>query len=106
MTEPRTAAAADRPCELYVDHGSARPSVTQGHHVFPVYLQNRIYGRITIPTLAYLCGTCHDNVHAVLYALMGERRLPDPMPPARARAMAQRAFDWYTEAVAAGQSSG
>lgn len=41
-----TASALDRPCEMYRDHGSARPSVTQGHHIRPVYLQNRKYGEI------------------------------------------------------------
>lgn len=98
MTETRAAPAADKPCELYRDHGSAVPSVTQGHHVFPVYLQNRVDGRIMDPTLAWLCGTDHDSVHAWLYYLMGERRRPDPDPPPRAKALAQRAYDWYTAA--------
>lgn len=95
--EVRTAPAADKPCELYADHGSAVPSVTQGHHIYPVYLQNRKYGRIVSGELAYLCGTCHDNVHAWLYFIMGERREPRPTPPPRARRLAQRALDWFNE---------
>ena len=39
------ARAADRPCELYRYHAPV-PSRTQGHHRRPVYLQNRVYGRI------------------------------------------------------------
>lgn len=91
----RTAPAADKPCELYADHGSALPAVTQGHHIYPVYLQNRKYGGIRHGDLIWLCGTCHDNTHAWLYHLMGERRLPNPEPPRRSKALAQRAYDWY-----------
>ena len=86
---------------MYLDHGSAVPSVTQGHHVYPVYLQNRVFGRIANPTLAWLCGTCHDNVHVWLYWLMGDRAKPDPIPPARARRAAETAHAWYLEASAA-----
>lgn len=94
---PITASAAERPCEMYLDHGSARPAVTQWHHLFPIYLQNRVYGHIELPDLAFLCGTCHDNTHAWLYWLLGERREPTPHPPARAKALAMKAYDWYTE---------
>ena len=105
MTEPvveiRTAPAAEKPCELYAHGtGGSQPSVTQGHHVFPVYLQNRKYGQIQDGTLIYLCGTCHDNTHAWLYWLMGERREPLPTPPPRARALAQRAYDWFNDVAA------
>lgn len=95
----RTAQAADRPCEMYRDHGSAVPAVTQGHHARPVYLQNRVYGQILDPTLVWLCGTCHDNVHAWIYWLTGERRRPVPDPPPRARDMARQVHDWYTTAL-------
>lgn len=97
MTELMAAPASLWPCAMYRDHGSAAPSVTQGHHVRPVYLQNRKYGRIQDNTLLYLCGTCHDNTHAWLYWLMRERTKPNPEPPARAKALAQGAYDWYTK---------
>lgn len=90
----RTASATLRPCEMYVDHGSSVPVITQGHHVYPVFLQNRKYGQIQDGTLQFLCGTCHDSVHAWLYWLLGERAQPAPTPP-RARLLAQRAYDWY-----------
>jgi len=80
---------------MYADHGSAVPSVTQGHHAHPVYLQNRVWGGIRDNDLLYLCGTCHDNTHAWLFWLMGERRKPDPIPPARARREAERTLAWY-----------
>lgn len=92
------APSALHPCEMYVDHGSARPSITQGHHAKPVYLQNRLYGRIIDGTLIWLCGTCHDNVHSWIYFLLGERREPNPHPPARAKQWAQKCVDWYLNA--------
>lgn len=92
---PLTASALDRPCAMYADHGSARPAMTQGHHIYPVYLQNRKYGQLRDGSLIFLCGTCHDNTHAWLYWLLGERREPAAPVPARAKAQAQIAFDWY-----------
>lgn len=96
LLSPIVAPAAFQPCALYKDHGSAVPSVTQGHHIRPVYLQNRKYGKIQDGTLVYLCGTCHDNVHAWLYWIMGERSKPNPEPPPRAKAMAAEAHAWFT----------
>lgn len=96
----RTAQAAEKPCALYADHGSSVPVITQGHHVYPVYLQNRVYGRIQDPTLVFLCGTCHDSVHAWLYFLLGDRKRPLTTVPPRARALAQKAADWYWKAKA------
>jgi hypothetical protein len=91
----RTATASTKPCELYKDHGSATPSVTEGHHRHPVYLQNRVYGRIQDTQLLWVCSTCHDNIHAWLYWLLGERAQPNPLPPTRARVEALAAFAWY-----------
>ncbi len=62
VAPPREARAADRPCEL-VRYHQPRPSRTQGHHRHPVYLQNRVWGRIRDNELLWVCGTCHDNIH-------------------------------------------
>jgi hypothetical protein len=94
VPEIRTAKAAERPCELYEYH-APRPSRTQGHHRHPVYLQNRVYGRIRDPELAWLCGTCHDAVHDWLSYLLGEARKPNPVPGRKARAEAQRTYEWW-----------
>lgn len=100
LIRPVTASAADKPCELYLDHGSARPVITQGHHIYPVYLQNRKYGKIVHGDLMYLCGNCHDSVHAQLYYLMGERKMPTVTVPKRAQAQAQRAYNWFLDPAA------
>lgn len=98
MTEElRSARATEQPCELYAYH-SPRPSRTQGHHRHPVYLQNRVYGRIRDADLTWLCGTCHDNVHEWLSWLLGEARRPDPEPGRKAKTEARRSLDWYLAA--------
>ncbi len=98
VSEPRTASAAERPCELYVYHAPT-VVVTEGHHRRPVYLQNRVYGQIRDPELLWLCSNCHESVHAWLYWLMGERREPNPHPPPRAKTEAQRTLHWYAAAT-------
>ena len=100
LIEHRAATAQSRPCELYTRHV---PIVTrtQGHHIYPVYLQNRVYGRIVHGDLIWLCGNCHDAVHEWLSWLLEEARQPAPAPPPRARALAQDAFDWFTATLAA-----
>ena len=100
MTELRTAQAADKPCELYSYHAPAVVQ-TEGHHVRPVYLQNRVYGRIQDPTLKYVCGNCHAAIHRWLSWLLGEQSKPNPEPGWKAKAEAQRTFDWYMEAKTA-----
>jgi len=97
-----TAPAAERPCELRSYHAPAVVR-TQGHHRAPVYLQNRVYGRIRDPELIYLCGNDHDAVHEWIGFLLGESRRPNPEPGRLAKAEAQRSVDWY---LAATQVSG
>ena len=93
------ASAALRPCEMYTDHGSARPSYTEGHHLHPVFLQNRVYGRILDPQLMWLCSTCHDNLHGELYWLLGERKRALIPVPRRARLLAEETHAWYVNAM-------
>lgn len=102
--EVRKAQAALKPCVLYAYHAPA-PVETEGHHWRPVYLQNRLYGKIVDNTLIWLCGNCHSAVHAWLYYLMGERRRPDPEPGRKAKAEAERTLTWYQEALAAKQTT-
>ena len=95
--EVRTARSDDRPCELHRFHAPT-PSRTQGHHRHPVFLQNRVYGRIRDPELLWVCGTCHDNVHEWLAWLLSEARRPSPEPGRLAKAEAQRSYEWYLQA--------
>lgn len=86
---------------MYADHGSARPAYTQGHHRFPMFLQNRLWGEVRLEDLMWLCGTCHDNLHGWLYWLLQEWREPSPWPPPRARQRAQEVYDWFLAEKAA-----
>lgn len=94
---PLSAPAAEKPCQLHRYH---RPRVvrTQGHHRHPVYLQNRVYGRIRDPELLWVCGTCHDSIHEWLSWLLGEARKPNPEPGTRAKDEATASALWYSEA--------
>lgn len=97
---PATATASSRPCELYRYHAPA-PVRTQGHHRHPVYLQNRLFGRIVDNELLWVCGTCHDSVHEWVAYLLGEARRPSPEPGRLAKAEAERTVDWYRAQLAA-----
>jgi hypothetical protein len=98
MTAPQTAKASDHPCELYRYH-HPYPVRTQGHHIHPVFLQNRVFGRIVDNELKWLCGTCHDSVTETIDWLLGEGRKPDPMPGRNVLVEAQRTLDWYHSVV-------
>lgn len=97
MTDLRTAQAEDRPCQLYTHSTAPIPSRTQGHHRHPVYLQNRVYGEIRDPELLWLCGLCHDSVHEVIGWLLGESRVPAPMPGRNVIVEAKRTVIWYQQ---------
>jgi hypothetical protein len=93
LPSPVTAFAADRPCVLVAYHAPI-PVITEYHHSKPVYLQNRLYGKILYGPDLWVCSNCHEAIHAWLYWLMGERKHPPVMGRA-AKAEAQRTFDWY-----------
>ena len=86
---------------MYAHSCAPRPARTQGHHRHPVYLQNRVYGRIQDPEVLWLCGLCHDSVHEVIGWLLGFSRRPEPMPGPVVQREAQRTVDWYQQALAA-----
>jgi hypothetical protein len=93
--EPVTAPAVDRPCQLYAHTGTPHPIRTQGHHRHPVYLQNRVWGRILDNELLWVCGLCHDSIHETLDWLLDEGRKPNPMPGTKTLAEARRTAEWY-----------
>jgi len=97
VPELATATAASRPCQLVTYHA---PTVvqTEGHHRHPVYLQNRVYGRIQDPELLWVCGNDHSAIHEWIGFLLGESRRPNPEPGRLAKAEAQRSVDWYISA--------
>jgi hypothetical protein len=84
-----------RPCELYTYH-QPLPVMTEGHHHHPVYLQNRLFGRIVDNELVWLCSNCHDAVHAWIYWRMGDRRVR-PRVGYKAMAEAERTLKWYVD---------
>ena len=93
LLEVVRALSGEKPCELYKYH-KPYPAITEGHHWNPVFLQNRLWGKIHNNNLIWLCPTCHSNVHAWLDWLLGERK-SKPSVPMRARAEAERTLRWY-----------
>ena len=83
----------EKPCELYKRH-TPIPTLTEGHHIHPVFLQNILYGNIQDNELKYLCSNCHDSVHEWLYWLLGKRK-SEPRVGRFAKEEAQRTYDWY-----------
>lgn len=95
--EPQTASSQQRPCEV---HGYHWPPIveTEGHHTYPVYLQNRVYGKIVHPHLTWICDNGHKTVHAWLSYLLGERKYaPHRRGTKKEMVLVQEAFDWYKE---------
>jgi len=102
VTEVRTLSAADQPCVMYLDHGSSRPVRTQGHHRHPQSLQIELTGVVDPHSeISWLCGTCHDSVHAWLDHLLGRAYRP-PTPPARLLHEAELTYAWYTATKVSG----
>ncbi len=99
MSEVRTATATSRPCQLHRYHAPAVVQ-TEGHHRHPVYLQNRVYGRIQDPELLWVCGNDHAAIHEWVSWLLGEAREPAPHPGRLAKAEAERTVAWYRAASA------
>ncbi len=96
--QPRTAFYDAHPCQLVAYH-APEPVVTEYHHTKPVFLQNRLYGRIVHGPDLWVCSNCHEAIHAWLYWLLRERRRP-PHIGRRAKAEAERTFAWYRAELA------
>src|SRR5690348_2139849 len=80
-------------CELLKYHGP-RPVMTQHHHQKPIFLQNRLYGKIVYGPSLWVCSNCHDSIHAWLYYLLGEHQKP-PYIGRAAKEEAERTMAWY-----------
>lgn len=101
MTTPQslpthyTAFAPDQECELVTYHAPL-PVMIEYHHTKPVFLQNYLYGKIVHGPDQWVCGNCHDAVHAWLYYLLGEHRKP-PRVGRLAKEAAEKIYQWYTD---------
>lgn len=96
---PITAQARLKPCELVTYH-APEPVITEYHHTKPVFLQNRVYGRIVHPADMWVCSNCHEAIHAWLYFLLGMRQQPTHIGR-NAKREAEREYDWYMSEASA-----
>lgn len=83
------------------------PLITEEHHVFPLFLQARVFPDVDPdrPSTAHdrtrvnLCGNCHATVHVVIGAIMaGHGDLPKC--PRILRKLARQAVDMFQNAQA------
>ena len=81
------------PCMLVAYH-APEPVITEFHHSKPMYLQQRLYGRVVYAADMWVCSNCHDSIHAWLYWLLGERQKP-PYCGNKAKAEAERTYKWF-----------
>lgn len=82
-----------RVCEV-VGYHAPTPSMVEYHHGHPVYLQNRLYGRIVDGADTWACSNCHDTMHAWIYFLMGQRHTR-PTHGGNAKARAVVTVEWF-----------
>lgn len=91
------------PCELHAYHNPITV-INEGHHIFPQYLQIKVWGEVRDNRKANICATAHNTVH---YGI--EHYLANGVFPAhvrgKTRALAQLGIDRYHEALAAQQSA-
>jgi len=89
----RKAFFEEQPCTL-VRYHEPRPVMTEFHHGKPVYLQERLYGKVLYGPDTWVCANCHNAIHAWLYWLLGEHRMP-PWIGRAAKAAAEATLAWY-----------
>lgn len=92
-TIPAKAFFGEQPCQL-ADYHKPHPVMTEFHHQKPVFLQNRLYGKIVYGPSLWVCANCHEAIHAWLYYLLGEHREP-PYIGRLARLEAEKTYQWY-----------
>lgn len=89
----RHASADKKPCVMHKYH-FPKPIRTNGHHRYPMYLQDELWGEVRLKDIIYLCGTCHDSIHAWADWLLGRAYQP-PAPGRKIKTEAQMIVDWY-----------
>lgn len=83
-----------------------KPLVSELHHVFPLYLQARVWDDVNPdrPSTAHdtervaLCGNCHSTVHTVITDLVASRQAPPRVAP-KLMAIAAEALELYRKAI-------
>lgn len=65
------APASVYPCEVHIDHGTARPLFVSGHHIHP-----KEWGGDPQGEILWVCEIGHQNIHSYMYAYVAKRTLP------------------------------
>jgi hypothetical protein len=85
-----------KPCELHTFH-SPVTVYNEQHHVFPEYLQKRVWGKTLDQTKVSICATGHNTVHGAITNYLDKGVWPD-YAKGKTLALAKEAVKRYQEA--------
>lgn len=87
-----------RPCTLHRVH-KPKSWVQEKHHIFPEYLQRKVWGETRDRETADICSTSHNTIHMIIERL--ERNGTIPKRVGRSdRALALEGWRRYQKAIA------
>lgn len=90
---------ADEPCTLHKVH-TPPTVINEGHHIFPEYLQARVWGETRDKRKQVICATTHNSVHHAIDTFLRHGVWPKEVRGS-ARALAKLGIQRYNEALAA-----
>lgn len=82
-----------RPCEIHATH-SPITIINELHHVYPQFLQRRLWGEVRDETLISLCATGHNTVHYAINHWLKNGEYPRSVI-GRTRDLVESAVNWY-----------
>ncbi len=97
LHEMQVPATSRLPCVMGKDHRPV-PRFTELHHVFPMYLQKRVWGAVRDQTKEPTCGNHHTLVHEAIDHYEGFGEWPK-WCRGETRDMAERGWKMYVAAL-------
>lgn len=98
MLGPLTVNQDVAPCELHTSH-SPITIVNERHHIFPLYLQTRVWGEVQDQRKMVICSTAHNTVHFAIEYYFKNNKWPVNVV-GKTRDLAELAITRYQEALA------
>ena len=97
MLSPLAVPQSQEPCWLHLNHHPITV-FNERHHVFPEYLQRRVYGRTLDQEKRSICSTGHNTVHGAITYFLDNGTWPK-YARGKTRELAQEAITRYQSAL-------